>query len=105
MGGYVRQFDVTVTMDGEPITVTLRQAKFGDVARVSPDMTPNETVKVFQDILRGYIVEMKGPLDRAGTQVPKDEFLDMAYFAPAVIQIGQEWVERATPSDPCEPVA
>jgi len=106
VGGYVRQFDITVTHDGEPITVTLKPAKFGDVAKLqSAGDSQADLVKGFQTLLADYIIDMKGPMDAAGTQVPKDEFLSAAYFLQPVLEIGTGWVQRAMPQNPPLPGA
>lgn len=104
MGRYVRQFDVTVKHDDEPITVTLKPAKYGDVSSFKGG-EDDQIVVQFQKLLAEYIVELKGPTDAAGVQVPKEEFLSVAYFAPAVIEIGTEWIKRATPQNPPSPGA
>lgn len=104
MGGYVRQFDVTVEQDGQPITATLKAASYGDVAGLD-GAKDDALVRGFQKLLAEYIMELKGPTDAAGTQVPKEEFLSAAYFVRSVIEIGTKWVERATPKNPSSPGA
>jgi hypothetical protein len=104
VGRYVRQFDVTVTHDGEPIVATLTPAKFGDVMSLN-GLNDEGLAKAFQEKLAENIVELKGPLDAAGVQVPKDEFLKVAYFMTAVMEIGTKWLERAVPQNPPSPGA
>lgn len=106
MGGYVRQFDVTVTHpDGERITAILKPAKWGDVSHLGKGANEDEIVRGFQATLGEYIVELRGPTDAAGVQVTKEEFLSAAYFVPAVLEIGTEWIQRATPRNPPSPGA
>jgi hypothetical protein len=104
VGGYVRQFDVTVEQDGQPITVTLRPAKYADITALKGD-DQDAIVRGFQRVLAEYIVDMKGPVDAAGVQVLKEEFLSAAYFLVPVLHIGTEWVRRATPLNPQSPGA
>jgi hypothetical protein len=104
VGGYVRQFDVTVTHDGEPITATLKPAKAHDVLSLQGvDRTNVFLINAFQEKLAESIVELKGPLDAAGVQVSKEEFLGAAYFMSAVMQMGSEWLRRAMPQNPPSP--
>jgi len=105
MGAFVRQFDVTVQHDGEPITVTLKPAKYGDVSPLQSAATQDAVIKGFQSVLGEYITEMKGPFDAAGVQVSKDDFLSLAYFVKPVLEIGTEWVKRAAPQNPPSPGA
>lgn len=104
MGGYVRQFDITVMHDGEPIVATLKPAKFGEVMSLN-GLNNEGLAKAFQEALAENIVEMKGPLDAAGVQVPKEEFLSVAYFMTAVMELGTKWLERAVPQNPPSPGA
>jgi len=104
VGRYVRQFDVTVTHDGEQIVATLKPAKFCDVMSLN-GLTDEGLAKAFQEKLSENIVEMKGPLDAAGVQVPKEEFLSVAYFMTAVMELGTAWLERAVPQNPSSPGA
>lgn len=104
MGRYVRQFDVPITFDDELITVTLRQASQEEVFSMKAD-GGIEMLKGFRAALSDAILEIKGPTDAAGVQVPKDEFLSRAYFAKVVMEIGEKWIERATPQNPSSPAA
>lgn len=98
MGGYVRQFDVTVEQEGQPITATLKPARYADICALKGE--DNDVVRDFQRVLAEYIVDLKGPFDAAGVQVSKEEFLSAAYFMVPVLHIGTEWVKRATPQNP-----
>lgn len=104
MGRYVRQFEVTVTVDEETVTATLRQAKQDEVLSLKTGNT-HEMLKGFRVHLGEAIVDLKGPTDAAGIQVPKEEFLSTAYFTSAVMELGQKWLERATPQNPSSPAA
>jgi hypothetical protein len=97
---YVRQFEATVTVDEEAVTAILQQATQDDVLSLKADGGGVELLKGFRARLSDAIVELKGPTDAAGTQVPKDEFLTKAYFSKAVIELGTKWLERATPQNP-----
>jgi hypothetical protein len=104
VGRYVRQFEVTVTVDDEPVTATLRQATQEDVLSLKAG-DGLELLKGFRERLGNAIVELRGPTDAAGTQIPKDEFLSVAYFSGAVMQIGEKWIQKATPQNPSSPAA
>lgn len=104
MGRYVRQFEVTVTVDEEPVTAVLRQATHAEILSL-PTGDNTALLKAFSEKLRDAIVELRGPTDAAGTQIPKDEFLSIAYFGKTVMAIGTKWIERATPQNPPSPAA
>jgi hypothetical protein len=103
VGRYVRQFDVTVTHDGEPITATLKPPTVQDVLGFDSKLDQTRLYQGFRERLSENIVELKGPVDAAGTQVPKDEFLNAAYFMTAMMELGTEWLKRAMPANPSLP--
>jgi hypothetical protein len=100
VGRYVRQFEVTVTVDEESVTATLRQASQDDVLSLNPEGNGADLLRGFRSRLTDAIVDLKGPTDAAGVQISKDEFLSAAYFSKAVMDIGAKWLERATPQNP-----
>ena len=104
MGRYVRQFEVTVPFDDESVIVTLRQATQEDVLSLSAE-GGIALLKGFRERLGSAILDLRGPFDAAGVQVPKEEFLSVAYFSKAVMDLGQKWIERATPQNPSLPAA
>lgn len=104
MSRYVRQFEATVFVDDEEVRATLRQASQDDVLSLKPDGGV-ELLKGFRARLADAIVELKGPTDAAGIQVPKEEFLFTAYFSKAVMELGAKWLERANPQNPQLPAA
>lgn len=99
MGRYVRQFEISVThADGEVITALVKPATTADV--YSLDVAETHLARTFQERMKDVIVELKGPTDAAGVQIPKEEFLSAAYFTKAVLDIGTEWLRRASPQNP-----
>lgn len=99
MGRYVRQFEVSIEFDGETIKATLEQASQEDL--LGFDTSDRlATLRRFRERMGPAIVNLVGPTDAAGTQVPKEEFLTKAYFAPAVSDLGEKWIERASPQNP-----
>ena len=104
MGRYVRQFEVSITFDDEVITATMEQATQEDLLGFDPSDKLG-MLRRFRDRMGAAIVELRGPKDAAGTQVSKDEFLSKAYFSSAVMQLGDKWIERASPQNPPSPGA
>ena len=104
MGRYVRQFELTVTVDDEPITAVMRHATQEDVLSLNGE-DKVALLRAFSARLSDAIIELRGPVDAAGVQIPKAEFLSVAYFAQAVMELGSKWVERATPRNPPSPGA
>lgn len=104
MGRYVRQFEITITVDDEPVTAVMRHASQEDVLSLNAE-DKVALLRTFSARLGDAIIELRGPVDAAGVQVPKAEFLSVAYFASAVMEIGSKWVERATPKNPSSPGA
>lgn len=102
MGRYVRQFEVTVTVDGEPVRAVLKQALQDDVLSLKAG-DGIELLKGFRTRLADAIVELHGPTDAAGVQVPKEEFLSAAYFTSALMELGEKWLAKATPQNPSSP--
>lgn len=104
MGRYVRQFEISVGFDGDVIKVTMEQASQEDL--LGFDMSDKlGMLRRFRERLGPAIVKLEGPMDAAGTQVPKEEFLSKAYFAPAITEIGEKWIARASPQNPSSPGA
>lgn len=104
MGRYVRQFEISITFDEEVIKATMEQA-------TSEDLLGFDTsdklgmLRRFRERMGPAIVNLTGPTDAAGSQVSKEEFLSKAYFAPAVSELGEKWIERASPQNPPSPGA
>jgi hypothetical protein len=104
VGRYVRQFEVSITFDDEVITATMEQATQEDLLGFDTSDKLG-MLRRFRERMGVAIVDLRGPRDAAGSQVPKEEFLSKAYFSSAVMDLGEKWIERATPQNPPSPGA
>lgn len=106
MSGYVREIEAKSEIDGESIVARLKQIKFADaMLLMGLTQDTNKLVGELQMKLGEYLIDLKGPTAADGTQVSKEEFLSVAYFKAPVLDIGTQWLTRATPQNPPSPGA
>lgn len=106
MSGYVREVEAKSEIDGEVVIARLKQIKFTDaMLLLALTDDSNKLIAELQIKMGDYLLDLKGPTAADGTQVAKDEFLSVAYFNKAVLQIGVQWLGKASPQNPPSPGA
>lgn len=104
MGGYVREIEASIDFDGEKIVARLKPVKFADAMGLVANRGDNTVfVKSIQETMGKYLVSLSGPMAADGTQVSQEEFLSAAYFSQAVVELGTQWINKASPANPPSP--
>lgn len=102
MGRFVRNIQFTREFDGDRWSVTLKPMTHADAVRlleVAGTADQSRVYSVAASMLPPYIVELSGGTDAAGQPITAEDVCSLAYFAPLVAQIVEEWMAKSMPGN------
>ena len=99
MSQYLRSIVYKGTFDGDEVEVVLRPLQFKDAIKFQ-GKSGTEVGALITDLLVDYVQEVRGLKTADGSSVTREELLGSSYFAPLLINVGLELVQRASVANP-----